>query len=269
VEPVDLTNPEVRPATVASLAAQLRQLGVTPGGVLLVHASLRSLGYVAGGAHAVVLALLEALGPEGTLMVPTHSSQLSEPSHWVNPPVPESWWEVLREAQPAYDPALTATRSMGQIPDTVRALPGALRSPHPTLSFCAAGPRAEALCAHHGVADGFGDASPLGRLYDHGGQVLLLGVGYDRCTSLHLAELRSSTPQRRILQGAPMLLDGARHWVTYDEVDFDTDDFVHLGAAFAAAGLERRGLVGQGEARLSEVRDLVDYATGWFDEHRP
>ena len=95
------------------------------------HSSLSSLGYVSGGAHAVVVALLEVLGPEGTLVVPTHSTQLSEPAHWENPPVPEAWWDTIREMAPAYDPRLTATAGMGVIPDTVRRLPGRGAAPIP------------------------------------------------------------------------------------------------------------------------------------------
>ena len=70
------------------LAADLAALGVSPGSVFIVHSSLSSLGYVTGGAHTVVLALLDVLGPEGTLVVPTHSGDLSDPGQGQNPPCP-------------------------------------------------------------------------------------------------------------------------------------------------------------------------------------
>jgi aminoglycoside 3-N-acetyltransferase len=79
------------PATVDSLAAELGELGVEPGMVLLVHSSLSHLGWVAGGAQAVVLALLEVVGPDGTLVMPTHS-YLTDPATWYDPAVPEAWW---------------------------------------------------------------------------------------------------------------------------------------------------------------------------------
>ena len=60
--------------TEPELVAQLKQLGITPGGILLVHSSLRPLGKVEGGAETVVNALLEALGPEGTLLMPGFQS---------------------------------------------------------------------------------------------------------------------------------------------------------------------------------------------------
>ena len=76
------------PASTESLAADLRRLGVEAGVTVMIHSSLSSLGWVAGGAHAVVLALLDGVGHEGTLMLPAHSGGLSDPAKWENPPVP-------------------------------------------------------------------------------------------------------------------------------------------------------------------------------------
>ena len=108
------------PATVKSLQADFRALGVEPGMVVLVHSSLSALGWVCGGAVAVIVALQEVLGSTGTLVMPAHSPDLTEPSKWESPPVPESWWPVIREHMPAYDPVLTPTRAMGIIAETFR-----------------------------------------------------------------------------------------------------------------------------------------------------
>ena len=82
------------PATVSSLSSDLANLGIAPGMVLLVHASLSALGWVCGGPVAIILALEDVLGPDGTLIMPTHSGDLSDPKDWENPPVPEAWWEL-------------------------------------------------------------------------------------------------------------------------------------------------------------------------------
>lgn len=265
METIDPSQP--LPVTTASLAADLARLGVTPGSVLVVHSSLSSLGYVSGGAHAVVLALLEVLGPDGTLVVPTHSTQLSDPAPWEHPPVPEAWWETIREMAPAYDPRLTATAGMGVISDTVRQVPGALRSQHPLYSFCAVGPEASRVTEGHTPERELGEGSPLGRLYDLGAYVLLLGVSHENNTSLHLAEHRSGT-RKMVAQGAPVLVDGERRWVTFDELDTWSDDFEAVGAAAADAGLETIGPVGRATARLLPQRSLVDFATRWFRANR-
>jgi len=85
-----------------------------PGNVLLIHSSLRALGWVCGGAPAVISALLDAPGPTGTLVMPTHSTQLTDPAGWTSPPVPNSWWQIIREQALPYNPAITPTRGMGQ-----------------------------------------------------------------------------------------------------------------------------------------------------------
>lgn len=119
------------PATVRSIRDDLSALGVTPGMVILVHSSLSSLGWVCGGPVAVVLALEDALSPGGTLVMPTHSGNLSEPSYWKEPPVPENWWSTIRQTMPAFDVRMTPTRGVGVVPECFRNQEGMHRSPHP------------------------------------------------------------------------------------------------------------------------------------------
>ena len=256
------------PGTVASLKADLRALGVTPGMVVLAHSSLSAMGWVCGGPVAVILALQEALSPDGTLVMPTHTSDLTEPSRWENPPVPESWWPVIREQVPAFDPDLTPTRAMGVIPETFRKQKGVLRSDHPHVSVCARGPRAREITADHSLANGLGEDSPLGRLYDLGGHVLLLGVGHERNTSMHLAEYRADYATKRTIEdGAP----AAAGWVAFSEFETDSSDFDRVGEAFLqseAGHAVHRGRVGLADSQLMPQRDVVDFAVSWLEENR-
>lgn len=259
-----------RPATVTSLAADLRALGVQPGMTLLVHTALSTLGYVAGGAAAVILALEEVLGPAGTLVMPAHSADLSDPAEWREPPVPADWVDVIRAEMPAYDPDLTPTREMGAVAETFRKQAGTQRSAHPKLSFTARGPQAAFITAGHTLEMSLGEASPLARVHDCAGWVLLLGVGHERNTSLHLAEARADFAGKRLkTEGSPLTVDGQRQWVTYADLDWDTADFPQLGADFAAAtGQVRAGRVGLAAAQLMPQRALVDYGVTWLARQR-
>jgi aminoglycoside 3-N-acetyltransferase len=258
-----------RPAAVSSLTGELRELGVEPGTVLLVHSSLSNLGWVAGGAHTVVLALMETVGPDGTLVMPTHS-YLTDPATWYDPAVPQVWWPVIQQHLPAFDPALTPTRGMGAIVECFRHTPGVRRSAHPSVSFAAWGRHSQMVVADHSLDEDLGEGSPLARVYDLDGQVLLLGVGHDNNTSLHLAEYRANFPGRRWEgQGSPVLVDGMRRWVRYRNLVGDASDFERIGQDFSAeTGQEGRGPVGVTQARLMAQRAVVDYAVTWMEQHR-
>lgn len=257
------------PATISSLVDDLRELGVDTGMTLLVHSSLSRLGYVAGGAHAVVAALSSAVGAGGTLVMPTHSTDLSDPASWSNPPVPAAWWDRLRSEMPAYDQMLTPTRGMGAIVECFRHVPGVLRSDHPTVSAAAVGPDAEFIVAGHELACGLGESSPQARVYDLDGHILLLGVSHSNNTSLHLSEYRALGPDAEFTTyGSPVRVNGTRRWVTYRNLVDDDEDFERLGEDFAEAGLERTGRVGSGQGRLMRARDIVDFGAEWMREHR-
>lgn len=255
--------------TTESLAKELRGLGIGQCEVVLVHSAMSRLGWVCGAAQAVVLALEEALGPSGTLVMPTHSTQLTDPAPWCNPPVPRAWWPAIRESLPPYDPDLTPTRRMGAIPECFRKQPGVLRSAHPHVSFAARGPLARTIVSGHALACGLGEESPLARIYDLDGWVLLLGAGYDSNTSLHLAEYRAEYAAKRLVtQWAPVLKDGERTWISFDELNCDSSDFNALGQEFNKTGHAKLGRVGAAAVTLMRQRAVVDFGVRWFETNR-
>ncbi|MCA1655699.1 MAG: AAC(3) family N-acetyltransferase [Pseudonocardiaceae bacterium] len=258
-----MTDP---PPTRASLAADLAALGLRAGDTVEVHSSLRAIGFVPGGRVAVVQALLDVLGPTGTVVVPAQTMENSDPKHWQNPPVPAEWWPTIREHLPAFDPAIFPSRGIGAVGEMVRTWPGAVRSNHPQASFAAVGARAAELMGTHALDSQLGESSPLAALERVGARVLLLGVGFDTCTAFHLAEYRVPSPRTEF--GCAVRTEHGREWVTYTDVAVNSDDFSALGAAYEQLGDVRRGRVGAADSKLFPMDKAVAFAAEWLLANR-
>lgn len=259
------------PPTRRSLCVDFRALGLSNGSTVLVHSSLSALGWVVGGAQTLVLALEDAIGATGTLMMPAYSLNAPEPSVWKNPPVPELWWETIRTEWPPFDRELSPGVHLGAVAEAFRHQRGTERSDHPNNSFCARGPVARTLLESHSLNDSMGEGSPLARLYERHGQVLLLGVDHSSNSSLHLAEYRSQWPGKRssIPFKARMMREGTTVEVEFRDLDLNSDDFGRLGEDFEReTGSFRAGPVGAGVGRLMDQRALVDFAVSWIEKHR-
>ncbi|HEY6361178.1 MAG TPA: AAC(3) family N-acetyltransferase [Vicinamibacterales bacterium] len=220
------------------LICQLRELGIAPGGVLLVHASFSKVGPVEGGPRGLIAALQAVLGPDGTLVMPSMSDDDEHP----------------------FDATTTPCVGMGVVADTFRRLPGVLRSDNPH-AFAAAGPRAAYATSPHPLDVPHGLESPAGRVYSLDGQVLLLGVGHDANTTIHVAENIAGVRYR--LPHYVTVLDTARRPRRYEyaEVDHCCENFALMDEWLANGERQRCGRVGHGMARLMRSRDVVDAAT--------
>lgn len=220
----------------AALVAQLGALGVVPGGVLVVHTAFARVGPVDGGPEGLIAALREALGAAGTLVMPSMSDDDEHP----------------------FDVRATACRGMGVVADTFWRLDGVRRSDSPH-AFAAVGPHAAAITADHPVDVPHGVDSPVGRTHALDAQVLLLGVGHDANTTIHLAESLGGVRYRLPKQLA-VWRDGRLARIDYAEIDHCCANFALLDDWLDAAGRQRRGTVGHGEARLMRARDVVTLA---------
>lgn len=210
---------------------------------------------------------MDVLGNEGTLIMPAHSGDWSDPEEWENPPVPNEWVNVIYENMPAFEPNKTPTRGMGCIAELFRTFPNTLRSDHPQVSFSANGKYAKKIVDDHLLTPQFGMESPLGKMYDLSAKVLLLGVGYDSCTSFHLAEsLIKEMPIKRM--GTAMLDKGKRVWKWFDDYDYNSDDFDLIGQKFEENSSVHKGKVANADCKLFDIKDGVDFAKSWLKKYR-
>jgi aminoglycoside N3'-acetyltransferase len=223
--------------SVAQIANQLRELGVKPNGVLLVHTSLRAVRPIARGPSGLIEALRDVLGPGGTLVMPSWTG---------NDEIP-------------FDPrTTTASPDLGVVADTFWRQAGVLRSQH-TFAFAAGGPKAQFITADPLPLPPHNPASPVGRVHESGGQVLLAGVGHDADTTLHLAELMAGVPYRTA-KFCTVLQDGRLVRIDYLENDHCCQRFALADTWLRQRGLQSEGPLGQGHARLFYARDLINVA---------
>lgn len=255
---MSLMDQSTKPQTRQSIAADLKQLGLKKGMIVLVHSSLKSLGWVCGGHVAVIEALQDVLTEEGTLIMPAHSADVSDPNEWGNPPVPAAWIPEIIAQMPAFDRERTPTLAMGTIPEAFRSFPDVERSGHPMHSFAVWGKNRELIAQNHSLNDGLGDESPIGYVYANGGYVLMLGTGYETNTSMHYAE-HFVPGMKQITQKSPIIETGERIWKEYTEPDYDESQFAAIGALFEQKHRVAQGLIGQATSRLVYQPVLVDF----------
>ncbi|MET7472913.1 AAC(3) family N-acetyltransferase [Streptomyces sp. NPDC005648] len=225
----------------ADLVPDLRRLGLRDGDTVLVHSALSTVGPVAKGADTVVDALLEVVGPNGTLVVYTPAPD--DPPASRRPAAPPQHPEETPSRMPVPAKDTAPSFGVGVLAEAVRTRPAALRSAHPHSSFTALGAQAEYLTSGHFPDCALGEESPLGRLEKLHARVLLMGVGFDVCTAFHLAEYRIPGRGRR------------RH---SDVVP----SFAEVGAGYEATGAVRSGRIGHADCRLFDLGDAVAFAVG-------
>ncbi len=110
---------------------------------------------------------------------------------------------------------------------------------------------------------------PIGKLYELDGYVLLIGVGYDKNTSLHLADVRAEYPgKHNNTEHSAIMEDGKRVWKEYSTLYVDGEDFNEIGDAFEKEGSVNKISLGNGNITFMKQRELVDFAVKWIEENR-
>jgi len=225
------------------LIQQLLDLGIQPGGALLVHTAFSKVRPVEDGPKGLISALRSALGSSGTLVMPSMSYDDDHP----------------------FDKTKSHCKEMGVVADTFWRLPDVLRSDS-NHAFAAVGPLAEQILAPHPVDIPHGLDSPVGRVYELDGQVLLLGVDHTSNTTIHLGENQAGVRYRRD-KHLTILDDGKPARFEYREIDHCCQNFAFVDNWLDERGLQKRGKVGNAEARLIRSRDIVPVVTEHLKEN--
>ncbi|KMW58864.1 aminoglycoside N3-acetyltransferase [Candidatus Rhodobacter oscarellae] len=241
-----------------NIQKDLDALGVKDGDALFVHAGIKGLG---AGPDDIIQALLAAVGDAGLVAMPGFSTDAYFPAHLSREAMTAAEIAKAEADVPGFDPKTSPTDGMGVLAERFRTWPGTLRSGHPTISVCAHGAGAEQVVAQHPLDWACGPDTPFGAfLRRPNAKVLLINVGWNRCSLLHTAETLAD-PRR--VKTRRVKHEGK--WVESPEVADDLGRlFPSVGAAFEDTGAVRTGPVGKAEARLCSAPDLVDFGSEWI-----
>ncbi|NCO38091.1 MAG: AAC(3) family N-acetyltransferase [Armatimonadetes bacterium] len=240
--------------TTAEIVEGLRRLGVERGMKLMVHSSLRSFGHVDGGAEAVIAALVDAVGPDGTLMMPSFNHGAPFKAGGAN----------------LYDPLETPTVD-GKIPDTFWRMPGVLRSLDPTHAYAVWGADAERYTREHHLTLTMGEDSPLGLLAREGGYQLNLGTSHHTTTAKHVAEMWRRTPclglrteayPGRMPDGSVQLL---RTWGWRKQSCPLTESGEYIEAEMERLNMQHKTQIGAATVTLLKLTDCLEAIWGLLD----
>jgi aminoglycoside 3-N-acetyltransferase len=256
------------------IAADLAELGVAAGDTVMLHAAVGAIGWIVGGPDRVLGAVLDVVGETGTLLMYVGWDGSPYDVTIGVPKLPPA----LAEAWPAYDPETSrAVRDWGVLAEYLRTWPGARRSAHPDSSFAAVGAKADELTRDHPLQYGMGPGSPLAKLCEAEGKVVLLGSPLSNVTLLHHAEHLAEVLNKGIVRyWAPILRDGEKTWVEIEEFNTGgqgtlpwfgpTDMFEAIVRGYLQEGRGRVGHVGAAQSYLLDAAGLTEYAVGWIEE---
>lgn len=257
--------------TRSSLRGDLAKLGVEEGDVVMVHAAMAGVGPMLNGPDALVHALRDVVGPDGTIMVYTSWDSVHDDLLDDSGRVRAEW----RDHVPGFDPLSSrAVRMNGIIAEFVRTTPGARRSANPGASVAALGRLADWITADHPQDYGFGEHTPFARLVEAGGRVLMVGAPWDTMTLVHHADHLARMPGKRVLRyEVPFATADGKTWRFVEE--FDTTEPVLVGMpdnyieriveALVAQGGGRRGPVGDAPSLLVDAAPMLDFAIRWLE----
>jgi len=266
-----MSNSDPPIITRSRLVHDLRKLGLEPGRVVMLHASVKAFGWVVGGPDVVLQALLDVLTPEGTLMMlVSWEDSPYEMAEW-----PEERQRAYLEECPPFDPTRSrAYRKWSILTEYLRTWPGACRSAHPDASFAAVGAQARWITEDHPLQYGYGPGSPLAKLCEVEGQVLIMGSSLQDITLLHHSEHMARVPDKPIVHyRMPILEDGQRRWVEIEEFDTNRPIGTWTGESYfeiipresLTSGGGRSGKVGAASSYLFDAAPLNRFAIAWLE----
>lgn len=257
---------ELAVLTKEDLREQLEYLGIRKGMTLLVHADMKRIGHIVGQEQALIEALMDTVGYEGTIVMPTFTPYLADPACQKHR-VQRRYWTKERNGAYAFDRKLHMPTAKNTLAIQFLRNEGVARSYHPLYSFAAWGKYARLICDKHPLHFGLNADSPLGKLFDFNGYIVLLGSGYKACTMFQLARYRSQRFPVRITS-APIQNGTQTEWKKMLDIPHSAYGAEEIGAMLEEKKVVRTAFIGMGSCRFFSCREAVNVASLYFNSEK-
>lgn len=240
------------------------QMGIRKGMLVFVQSSLRPFGWVVGGAQAIIDALMETVTYDGTIVMPAFTKNLSDPSMYKSGTVPRDSWYDIRQSSLPFNKRLSSPVNMGEVAVQFMRNDAVLRSNHPAYSFLAWGKYAKLVVEKHPLHFGLSKDSPLSKIVDLNGFVLLAGMNYDKCEMFDLAQYSNRNCPIRVLT-YPVEKGGNVHWIKMLDKEISTNAYKAIGATMEERGVVKTLEVGNATCRFFSAREAINSATVYLN----
>ncbi len=232
------------------LVADFKKIGLRAGDLVCVHSSYKSIGPVDGGANTVIDALIETVGPKGTLMFPAFTFYL------------------LEQDAPVFDFEKSPS-CVGFLSELFRTEYAEQRSVHVSHSYSVRGPLTKELCAHSEDITPCDAATPLGKLLAMGGKILMIGCSYNCLTAVHVIEETNHVPYVRFkaMPGATIMQNGKSRPLASKAVYPFSYEFTRLEQPLKQAGGVKEDKIGNAASLLINGTILVQTGTNLIKEN--
>jgi aminoglycoside 3-N-acetyltransferase len=230
---------------------------------VVVHASLKPVGWISGGANTVLDALLQVVGPQGTIVMSAQYPDNADPA-LMNRGVDPRVATLLRQSQPPFRGKSTVLSGLGALTTALQLDERSKISDHPALAVAAIGKHAKWITSEHPLSPAFGHQSPLAKAVELNAKALLIGVDYGVLSALHVAQVRSNCLPWGIHTftiGSPEVPRTTR---VLDYM-YTTTDFNAIGSAYARQHPIHTGRLGHAPLLVIELASLIPFAQTWME----
>lgn len=247
------------------LIEHFKNLGLQKGMLVYVQSALDYFTYVCGGNRTIIEALQEVVGYDGGIVVSAYTKDNIDPLNRDAKQFKPYQIEVIRDAMPSFHKKLTIPKNT--LARQMMLHDGTYRSNHPTHSFVAWGKYAKLICDKHPLHFPLSNDSPLMKVCELNGYVLLLGIKYEAVDVFTLARGNDASTPIRIVS-APIERKGKKSFINMLDYVYEKRDIAEIQAMLEERQIVRETYIGSARCRLFHAKEALTLATAYFHTHQ-